>query len=109
VEAILLSKNEVDTKFKRLGVETKFKRLGVETKFKRLGVETKFKRLGVETKFKRLGVETNPFVSIVVGGRFVKSEPSPMKKFALTVEAFKAVVLMSWLTLMVDALISCVP
>jgi hypothetical protein len=85
----------VEIKFNKLGVETWFKRLGVETKFNKLGVEIRFKRLGVEIRFKRLGVDTNPFMSIVVAGRFDKSDPSPRKKLALTVEAVKEVVLKS--------------
>jgi hypothetical protein len=62
VDCNRVSKNDVLTRFKRLGVETKLRRLGVETKFKRLGVEIRFKRLGVETKPRNDSDETYPTV-----------------------------------------------
>jgi hypothetical protein len=44
--------------------------------------------LAVETKLRRLGVETVPGATI-----FVSKEPLPIKKLAVTDEAFNAVVL----------------
>ncbi len=68
-----------------------------------------FSKLGDETRVSKLGVDTKPLTLIFAEGKFVRSEPSPIKKLALTVEAFKPLVLISWLTVRVDALISWVP
>jgi hypothetical protein len=100
-----VSRVAVDTKFKRLGVETKLRRLGVETNpgVKRVAVETKLARFAVLTRLSKLGVETVPRAT------FVKKEPSPIKKVAVTDDAFNAEVLIRVCTVRVDALISCVP
>jgi hypothetical protein len=59
-----LSKSDVLTNVRRLGVETKpgVTKVAVETKLRRLGVETNpgVTRVAVETKLRRLSVETTP-------------------------------------------------
>jgi hypothetical protein len=95
----------VETKLARFAVLTRVRRLGVETKpgARRVAVETKLARFAVLTRLSKLGVETVPRAT------FVKKEPSPIKKVAVTDDAFNAEVLIRVCTVRVDAFISCVP